>query len=289
VKKFQQDSFPKKPSRYRNKNLRGASEMNTPKIIEQNGAKVLTTTQLAEAYGTDSERITKNFNRNKERYKENKHFICLEGDSLKEFRAKGQIDLSLNINRLYLWTEKGAWLHAKSLNTDQAWEAYEMLVDEYYRMMSSQFQLPSSYKEALLQLVEQVEKTERLELANAQKEQIIHELQPKATYYDLVLQNKSLLSISKISKDYGFSGKSLNKILHELGVQFKQGDCWLLYQKYADKGYTQSKTHALDAEKSKLHTYWTQKGRLFIYEILKNQKGILPIIEQEMEPVKEIG
>jgi phage antirepressor YoqD-like protein len=71
-------------------------------------------------------------------------------------------------------------------------------------------------------------------------------------------------------------------MLNELGVQYKQGDCWLLYQKYADKGYTQSKTHTVDAETSKLHTYWTQKGRLFIYETLKNKKGILPIIEQDL-------
>ncbi|WP_078430455.1 ORF6N domain-containing protein [Alkalihalobacterium alkalinitrilicum] len=107
-------------------------------IIEQNDQRVLTTQQLAEVYGSDTERIVKNFNRNKERYTNGKHFIFLEGDSLKEFRAKGQIDLSPNINRLYLWTEKGAWLHAKSLNTDEAWDAYEMLVDDYYHQKQSQ-------------------------------------------------------------------------------------------------------------------------------------------------------
>ncbi|MBM7585805.1 hypothetical protein JOC86_002347 [Bacillus pakistanensis] len=106
--------------------------MNQLKPIIENNQRVLLTSQLAEAYGADSERIVKNFNRNKDRYKENKHYLLLEGQELREFRAKGQIDLSLNLNRLYLWTEKGAWLHAKSLNTDQAWDAYEMLVDEYY-------------------------------------------------------------------------------------------------------------------------------------------------------------
>ena len=115
----------------------------------------------------------------------------------------------------------------------------------------------------------------------AQKNQIIQELQPKATYYDLVLQNKSLVAISVIAKDYGMSAKKLNKILHELKVQFKQGKTWLLYQKYAGKGYTQSKTHTIDADYSKMHTYWTQKGRLFLYDLLKNKKGILPLIEQK--------
>ena len=115
----------------------------------------------------------------------------------------------------------------------------------------------------------------------AQKNQIIQELQPKATYYDLVLQNKSLVAISVIAKDYGMSAKKLNKILHELKIQFKQGKTWLLYQKYAGKGYTQSKTHTIDADYSKMHTYWTQKGRLFLYDLLKNEKGILPLIEQK--------
>ncbi len=119
-------------------------------------------------------------------------------------------------------------------------------------------------------------------LQNAQKDQIINELQPKATYYDLVLQNKSVLSMSQIAKDFGMSAKAMNALLHELHVQFKQGDCWLLYQTHADKGYTQSKTHIIDSEKSSMHTYWTQKGRLFIYELLKSKKGLLPIIEREV-------
>lgn len=115
----------------------------------------------------------------------------------------------------------------------------------------------------------------------AQKNQIIQELQPKATYYDLILQSESLVAISVIAKDYGMSARKLNDLLHELKVQFKQGSTWLLYQKYASKGYTQSKTHTIDAERSKMHTYWTQKGRLFIYDSLKNKKGILPKIEQD--------
>ena len=119
-----------------------------------------------------------------------------------------------------------------------------------------------------------------LEMENAQHKQIIGELRPKASYYDLILQNKSLVPISKIAKDYGMSGKAFNKLLHELGVQYKMGDTWLLYQQYADQGYTQSRTHAIDAEKSRMHTYWTQKGRLFLYDLLKNRRGLLPMIER---------
>lgn len=113
-------------------------------------------------------------------------------------------------------------------------------------------------------------------------EQQVQELKPKATYYDLVLQNKSLLSVSKIAKDYGMSAMRMNKLLHELGVQYKQGDIWLLYAKYQDKGYTQTSTYALDEEHSKVRTKWTQKGRLFIYDLLKDE-GILPTIEKQIE------
>lgn len=111
-------------------------------------------------------------------------------------------------------------------------------------------------------------------------EQRVNELQPKATYYDLVIQNKSLLSVTKIAKDYGISARKLNSLLHEFGVQFKQGDMWFLYQSYADKGYTQSFTHVIDDENSRMSTKWTQKGRLFIYDVMK-QNGWLPLIEQQ--------
>lgn len=123
-----------------------------------------------------------------------------------------------------------------------------------------------------------------LEATCAVQSQQIAELQPKASYYDVVLNCKDLLSVSKIAKDYGKSAQWLNEKLHELGVQFKQGDIWLLYQKYAEEGYTSTKTHehlgSDGANHVKVHTYWTPQGRLFIYDLLKNE-GILPVMERE--------
>jgi ribosomal protein L17 len=127
--------------------------MNTPQIIEQNGLRVLTTAQLSEAYGTDVKTISNNFNRNKERYSLGKHFIDLTGEELKNFKAIHQNDEQLKFaTKLYLWTEKGAWLHAKSLNTDEAWEAYEKLVDDYYhkvKILSEREQLMASMRLSL--------------------------------------------------------------------------------------------------------------------------------------------
>lgn len=102
------------------------------KEVVYNSERVLTTAQIAEAYETHPDIVTRNFNRNRDRYIEGKHFICLKGDDLRDFRATGQIDLSPNINTFYLWTRRGAFLHAKSLNTDRAWQMYERLVDFYF-------------------------------------------------------------------------------------------------------------------------------------------------------------
>lgn len=117
--------------------------MNEIKVIDMglsvgiyyNEQPVCTTEQLAEAYGADRQLLINNFNRNKERYHEGKHYICLTGEDLKAYKTANQNDLSLSrINQLYLWTERGALLHAKSLNTDKAWEVYERLVDFYFNV-----------------------------------------------------------------------------------------------------------------------------------------------------------
>ena len=121
-------------------------------------------------------------------------------------------------------------------------------------------------------------------LENKVKSQQIAELEPKASYYDVVLNCKDLLSISVIAKDYGWSAIRLNEYLHKKGIQFKQGKTWLLYQKYAVEGYTSTKTHEHLGNDGKnhtnVHTYWTQKGRLFIYDLLKSD-GIVPLIERD--------
>lgn len=103
-------------------------------VIEKNDQRVLTSAQLAVSYGTDYKTISKNFTRNKIRYQEGKHYALLQGDERKNFLMNyPQIDDSLkHAKHIYLWTAKGALLHAKSLGTDEAWEAYETLVDDYF-------------------------------------------------------------------------------------------------------------------------------------------------------------
>ena len=133
-------------------------------------------------------------------------------------------------------------------------------------------------------LKEEQEKRKSLEVETAQQKQIIGELKPKADYTDYILKNKSLVTITQIAKDYGMSGKTMNKLLHELGIQYKLNDQWLLYAKYHGKGYTHSNTYPLEHKngtvETKMQTQWTQKGRLFLYDLLKCE-GIIPVIECE--------
>lgn len=139
---------------------------------------------------------------------------------------------------------------------------------------------PKRFGELLIDYAETKKEKERLAIENKQKDQLIAEYEPKVNYCDLVLASPNLVSISLIAKDYGMSAIAFNKLLHDLGIQYKLSGTWLLYQKYANFGYTKSTTY-IDENTgfSRLNTKWTQKGRLFIYETLK-ANDILPIIEK---------
>lgn len=134
------------------------------------------------------------------------------------------------------------------------------------------------------ELKEEKEKRIALEIDNNIKAQQIGELKPKADYVDKILKSKSLMNVSQIAKDYGMSATKFNKILHELKVQYKQAGQWLLYSKYHDKGYTHSETFNFTNKnginETNLTTKWTNKGRLFLYNLLKDS-GYLPLIETE--------
>lgn len=108
--------------------------MELPQTIEIKGSKVLTTKQIAEAYGVTKEKIIYNFNYNKDKYILGKHYIEVFGEELRRLKRTCEIQSSFKYAKsLYLWTEKGALLHAKSLNTDKAWQVYDYLVDFYFR------------------------------------------------------------------------------------------------------------------------------------------------------------
>ena len=123
------------------------------------------------------------------------------------------------------------------------------------------------------------ERNRQLESTTAVLQSQIDEVKPKLTYYDLIMQNPDTVPVTLIAKDYGMSAIRFNALLHEMGIQYCVGGTWCLYQGYANNGYTHGNVMVTRSGNVKMHTCWTQKGRLFLYETLKHC-GILPKIEK---------
>ncbi|MBS0950372.1 phage antirepressor KilAC domain-containing protein [Weissella minor] len=137
--------------------------------------------------------------------------------------------------------------------------------------------------DTIINLAQQLKKEQEEKLVLTQQ---VAESRPKADYYDKIMKSKSLVTISQIAGDYGWSARRMNTVLHELGVQYKVGGQWLLYAKHKDHGYTFSDTANITGKDGKdkvvMNTKWTQKGRVFIYNLLK-ANDIVPTIERELD------
>lgn len=152
------------------------------------------------------------------------------------------------------------------------------------------FAIPQTFSQALLLAAKQQEQIEEQRLQLEEQGEEIEKLandvmtmKPKATYYDVILNNPSTVAITQIAQDYGMSAKRFNKILADFRIQRKVNKQWILYANYLDKGYVQSKPFNISNENNEkvvYNTEWTQKGRLFIYEKLKHA-GIVPLIENK--------
>ncbi|MBR1579959.1 MAG: phage antirepressor KilAC domain-containing protein [Selenomonadaceae bacterium] len=147
------------------------------------------------------------------------------------------------------------------------------------------YMTPDTIKKVLMSpdfIIELATELKEEQARNAALTQAIKTLEPKASYCDIILNCPDTVTITVIAKDYGKSAVEFNKILASLGIQFKQGKTWVLYARYADKGYTQSKTHYVTSDtgrtKAFVNTEWTQLGRMFLYETLR-KNDIYPTIE----------
>ncbi|MCL2409609.1 MAG: phage antirepressor KilAC domain-containing protein [Oscillospiraceae bacterium] len=166
------------------------------------------------------------------------------------------------------------WVFDELIPTIRKYGAY-VTADTLDEMLRN----PKFAESLMRKLKEEREKNAELMELNEELTEFAEELAPKALYCDTILQSENLIPVSLIAKDYGYSAVGFNNLLHELRIQFKIGGCWLLYQEYAKKGYTQTRTYYVKKKASVIHTYWTQKGRLFLYETLKRH-GIFPLIEK---------
>ena len=121
-------------------------------------------------------------------------------------------------------------------------------------------------------------KSTKLESKAKQLSDKLESAAPKLSYYETILNNPYAVAVTLIAKDYGMSAMAFNALLHDIGVQYRVSGTWELYQSYANNGYTHGNVHMTRTGQTKMHTCWTQKGRLFLYDLLK-QHGILPKIE----------
>ena len=121
-----------------------------------------------------------------------------------------------------------------------------------------------------------------LESRNALLEEITAQQKPLTDYARNILSSTQTITVTQIAQDYGFSAVRFNELLMRLRIQHKVGGQWILYAPYLNRGYVQSFSSYFvkpDGEvQVKLHTRWTQGGRLFLYgELMK--AGVLPLIE----------
>jgi len=205
-------------------------------------------------------------------------------------KGGNQSTLCLKLDYVPLWLAKIAITPKMEQETPELAERLEQYQLKAKNVLADAFlpgrkvvMLPKDYPSALRALADEVEKNNALtEQVSVQRQQIA-EMKPKVTYYDVVLNCTDLVPTSVIAKDYGWSATRMNRYLHSIGVQYKQGNVWLLYQNHAQMGYTSTKTILNEDRDGNMHafphTYWTQKGRLFVYEQLKNNE-VYPLIER---------
>lgn len=209
-------------------------------------------------------------------------------DSLNFFIEKTYTDKKGETRKRYDITKKGCEMVANKLTGEKGILFTAEYVERFNQMEEADRQPKELTGRELMAkaLLEAQAVLAEKDTTIAKQTQLIGELKPKADYTDRILQSKSLVTITQIAKDYGMSGTAMNTTLHDLGIIYKLGGQWLLYSKYQAKGYTHSETvpitHKDGREDVKMNTKWTQKGRLFLYNILK-KRGILPVIEQDQQ------
>ena len=186
------------------------------------------------------------------------------------FIESNYTDAKGETRKCYLLTKKGCEFVANKMTGKKG----TLFTAQYVSLFNSmqvqierpQYQIPQTYGEAL-------------QLA-ADQAKVIEQQQPKVDYYDTQMHNPGLMTVTEIAKDYGMSAREFNQLLHKYGIQFKQGKHWVLYHKYDGKGYTQYEPFAYNDNKGVHNNLkWTQRGRKFIYDVLKDH-GILPVLEQ---------
>ena len=247
-----------------------SSEFGTVRIIEENGKYLFCGVDVAKALGYTNSRKAINDHCAEDGVTFRYVIDELNREQKTKFLSEGNLYRLIVHSKLPSAERFEKWVFDEVLPTIRKHGAYA--TDEL-------LQNPELLEQALNALAAEHEKRAELEEANAIQRSIIREMEPKASYYDIILRTKNAVPITLIAKDYGMSATQMNRILHALGIQYRVGGTWMLYQKYAGEGYTVTNTYIIDQRTSRMHTCWTQKGRLFFYDLLCDH-GIYPVMER---------
>ncbi|GAA2917257.1 phage antirepressor KilAC domain-containing protein [Enterococcus pseudoavium] len=201
-----------------------------------------------------------------------------------EDKGVGEIQTPGGVQRMTLINESGLYSlifssHLPSAKKFKRWVTSEVLPQIRKHGMYATDELLNN-PDLLIEVATKLKEERTLRLVAEQK---VAEMQPKVNYHDIILANKSVTPISFIAKNYGMSARQMNKILHDFGIQYRQGKAWLLYAKYQNEGYTHIEMVPVQGtDNLKPIMKWTQKGHLFIYDFLKKH-DVLPSIETLFE------
>ena len=181
--------------------------MNELTVLEHNNIRVMTTEQLAEAYGCDVQHIKQNFNNNKERFTDGKHYFRLEGADLKSFKRQVEnfdLPVSKFASAMYLWTKRGAARHSKMLGTERAWDVFDELEESYFNPMKNM--TPEEF--LLCSAQRMVEQARAIKAANARIDKVderLLEVESKQMTIDqrhyTIIGYANLMGIRGVSRD----------------------------------------------------------------------------------------
>lgn len=227
-------------------------------VVNYADQRVLTTKQLAEIYETDGKNIRDNFARNQRHFIEGKHYYLLEGAELRKFKdytAESGV-VEKRAPHLYLWTERGANRHCKILDTDKAWEQFDVLEETYFHVKerAKTFKVPTTFSEALRLAADVQEENEKLK----EHEKL---LTPKAAGYDLIVSSGGTQSMNNFAKSMNWGRNRLYKLLREKGVFIKNAT--VPKQQYLENGYFVVKQCFIKGNVYSV-TFITPKGMDFI-------------------------